>query len=464
MPTTIRSRSSANSTSSRSSSHESFESMSSVPTTVSTSPMPSLVKTSAASGRKVEIGVDYDYVYESGEEDLSPATNCCARASVDTYASTTVSEEDLSSESDHSAEYEYQDIPPLPLYRGDIVEPNVRPSNPQDFAKLFPSMNRLSIRHDEFTPDGNMNLRVDTAVPRRRHTVQLFHLRMYDLAKREFSLRRYCRESGREVCNSKRKYVEPASESRPNLQRSMSSAIKTLGGKPGFKRTNSGGSVFSNNSPTGTKRPTTSHSSSSDGFDDFSSEHHSIASANERKSRPMPTNTIKLEFSNYARVDVTRRGGKNAKRYEFEWWGHRYSWKRVIEKHTGIVSFHLLRDGKEGASIAHIVPETRSPNQIRTDDEAGGWVPPCHMWFTDEAVLNARTDVADVIIATGLMALVDDCIKEKWQVKKSHRIPVPLTNKSYDVGALMQHVFSRRNSAEQRGASPLQYAKPISAC
>jgi len=296
-------------------------------------------------------------------------------------------------------DYESHCIPPLPIYRREVVEPYVCASTPQDFAKLFPSLNRLTIRHDEFTPDGNMNLRIDTIVTRRRRTaVQLFHLRMYDLGKREFSLRRYCRDSGREVCNSKRKYTEPAAAKpkvetdRPTLKRSMSTAIKTLGtGRPVLRRAKS----------TAGSRPNTGYSTS-DGDDDMFNDRSNLSALSldsrggkAKTQRPLPTNTIKLEFSNYARVDVHRRGGKNNKRYEFDWWGHRYNWKRSVDKQLGLVSFHLMRDGNASAPVAHIVPETRSPSQVLADESAGGWVPPCSMWIADESIVDAVTDVAE---------------------------------------------------------------------
>lgn len=328
-------------------------------------------------------------------EDLSPNTSINPRSSVDTYASD-CSDQDLALQPEQ--ELTLDSIPPLPSYHHELTEPNARPSTPKDFAKLFPSMDRLSIRHDDFTSDGNMNLRVDTIVSGRRRTaIQLFHLRMYDLARRDFSLRRYSRDSGREVCNSKRKYVTPAPLSRPTLQRSMSSAMKTFVAKPQFKRADSSSSTFSSSGRD--RRPPTSHS-----FDDAVSL-SSRASISDPKSwkqaaaaAPQPTNAIKLEFSNYARVHVERKGsskGKNNKRYEFEWWGHKYAWKRVVEKHLdGVVSFHLLRDA-EPTPVAHIVPETRSPNQVEADERAGGWIPPCYMWINDPAIIDAVTDVAE---------------------------------------------------------------------
>lgn len=81
-----------------------------------------------------------------------------------------------------------------------------------------------------------------------------------------------------------------------------------------------------------------------------------------------------------------------------------------------------------------------------------------------------------VIIATGLIALVDDCIKRHFHCqaeRHTHTVSVPLTPLKYDmefVGpkALVEHMFKRRNSnnsskeKEQRG-SPLRYANPVAA-
>lgn len=76
-------------------------------------------------------------------------------------------------------------------------------------------------------------------------------------------------------------------------------------------------------------------------------------------------------------------------------------------------------------------------------------------------------------MATGLVALVDDCIRERWQTKKVHRIPVPLTSKTVNFEnvsprAIMQHVFGRRYSNDHRHlpvtSSPLRFANPIAAC
>ncbi|KAI5306963.1 hypothetical protein KEM56_006037, partial [Ascosphaera pollenicola] len=40
------------------------------------------------------------------------------------------------------------------------------PTSPPSFGSLFPSTRRLNIQHDD-SSDGNMNLRVDTVVPKR---------------------------------------------------------------------------------------------------------------------------------------------------------------------------------------------------------------------------------------------------------------------------------------------------------
>ena len=404
------------------SSNDSYDTPSVAATLVHSSPPNSEPKASPSSSSSGSYESYSPSKLKCHQEDISPDTSLYSRSSVDTYASSASEEElddlDLDSTTG-TAEYDTCSIPPLPVYRREVVEPNVRPSTPQDFAKLFPSLNRLSIRHDEFTPDGNMNLRIDTVVTgRRRTSIQLFHLRMYDLAKREFSLRRYCRDSGREVCNSKRKYVEPpapkpqkeeGSADRPTLQRSLTSAIKTLSGgnngKPGFNRANSGGSIFRSRTAAkndGTRPGTSNSHSSSEGDDESLNATKSRLSLADSRlgfkskpQRPLPTNTIKLEFSNYARVDVRRCGGSRNKRYDFDWWGHRYSWRRSVDKQLNSTSLHLVRDGNTHAPVAHIVPETRSPNQVFADENAGGWVPPCFMWIADNSIVDAQTDVAE---------------------------------------------------------------------
>ncbi|QUC16787.1 uncharacterized protein UV8b_01028 [Ustilaginoidea virens] len=310
----------------------------------------------------------------------------------------------------------------LPEYRPGPAESPVRPSDPDLFRHLFPSMDRLSIRHDDGTPDGNMNLRVDTVVRpgssrrRRPATIQLFHLRMHDLANREFSLRRYCRESGREVCFSKRTY-NPASAT----HHSVSSILRSV--KAPFRRSNASDSsclsfkTCSSSAPRPSTASTTAAKSavSSSGGTDVSDGSWARAPAVPPPSVPLvPTETIKLEFGNYARVEVSRR---NPKRYEFEWWGHRYAWKRAHDKTLNTFSFHLVRDGVN-RPVAHVVQETQSPSQIEEEKLAGGWIPPCYMWISDESVIEAMTDVADIIVATGLVVLVDECIREQWPSDK----------------------------------------------
>jgi hypothetical protein len=453
----------------------------------------------------------------AASQDVSPGTSIFPRDSVDTYDSTMDSEmgdveeeDDLVDDDDEVAPEETEYVtkrkqhltaqgwaPKIPALSEYMRQPehDVIPSNPQTFARLFPSTDRLLIRHDDLTADGNMNLRVDTVVPgsgRRRQstTVQLFHLRMHDLDRREFSLRRYCRDSGREVCKSKRRFTDDnapgvsqsaslgigpamgAEARRPSISRSVSSALKVLNPRSAHQK-----------SPPGTRRPSAvsmlfgggangvgrSNTGSSYEADDealsssssSSTEHQQKSAPRVALAPPAPTNTIKLEFSNYARVDVSRLGARGAKRYEFEWWGHTYSWKRVVDRNVeGVVSYHLVRDG-QGAPVAHIVPESRTPGQVRDEVEAGGWVPPCYMWISDETIPNAMTDVADIIVATGLMALVDDSIKNHWHEDEKRPESRPRRASAFaglessSPRALMSHFFGARRHSEQP-SSPLR--------
>jgi hypothetical protein len=306
-----------------------------------------------------------------------------ARTSVETYASTVPSEED---------EYLDDDAPEYEEFleersQFDPVQDAI-PSTPKDFGHLFPSARRLLIRHDNSTIDGNMQLRVDTEVEpswsTKKLNYTLFHLRMKDLRTREFSLRRYCRDSGREVSNSIRKYHTPASDSRPALQKSFSSAFAT------FRRpTSSNGHDVG-----GLKRSDSGYGSIHDEGEDRRAQHDDRKSISSR----MPTNTIKLEFSNYAHVDVKRRGTASGKRYEFEYWGFSYAWKRHVTQDGSFeeVSYHLMRNDKS-RPVAYIVPVPLTTTQAEEEREKGGWIPPCSMWIRDEDILNALPDVAEYV-------------------------------------------------------------------
>lgn len=331
---------------------------------------PALPRTGTCLGR-VERNT-HDYFAVDGPPD--------PRASVETYAST--SEEDLANDFDHVPEYH------VPHYTHEPLPVDAIPTTPRDFADLFPTSKRISIRHDDSTIDGNMNLRVDTQVEeysRKKQNYTLFHLRMHDLRTRDFSLRRYCRDSGREVCHSIRKYQKPPSEKRPVLQRA-STVLASLRHKPDSRPSTAAG----------LKR-------SDSGYESVNG-----VEAEENESRPqsagfakgralMPTNTLKLEFSNYAHIDVKRRGAKSGKRYAFEYWGHNYSWKRIVkqEDNRETISYYLVRSDKESEPLAHISPVRLTHDQAREESARGGWIPPCYMRITDNQILESSTDISE---------------------------------------------------------------------
>src|SRR5271167_1938680 len=135
------------STSSRGSrrSDDSQDSRSTAQTSVYSSPRPSIRH--AATDRPI-------YAKQQSY-DVSPATTYYPRSSTETYVSTIASREEIYEEPE-SYDPEYV----VPEYR-EVVETNLRPSTSEDFADFFPSTKRLSIRHDDTSYDGNMNLRVD---------------------------------------------------------------------------------------------------------------------------------------------------------------------------------------------------------------------------------------------------------------------------------------------------------------
>ena len=303
-----------------------------------------------------------------------------ARASVGTYASTAPSEADFDEDEpiyEEPPEYQYED-----------PKPTVYASTPPQFADYFPSTRRLCIHHDD-TIDGNMNLRVDTDMQTssgRMVGLTLFHLRMHDLKNRQFSLRRYCRDSGRELCHSSRKYAKPASERRPGLQRSVSNALASLIPRSDARMA----------TKTSLKRADSGYESMSDDDDDDDAIHNKSPKSSNSSNLPIPTNTTKIEFSNYAHVDLKRRGAKSSKRYEFEYWGSSYAWRRMVKKHGPVreISYHLY-NLQASTPVAHIVPEPMTPGEALDEERKGGWVPPSSLWISDARILGGLTDVAE---------------------------------------------------------------------
>ena len=343
------------------------------------------------------------------------------------YASTTSSLEDLG---DDLPPFE---VPEIPAYQTETQPATALTSSPEEFSEYFPSTQKLSIRHDDTTIDGNMNLRIDIKARTFDGVdvdLQLFHLRMYNLKGREFSLRRYSRASGREVCHSSRKYTKPSVMRRPGLQRSMSNALSSLRSK--------------SESRTPTIMSLKRHDSGYDSLheDDLGDE---VGSQSPRPSGsvPIPTNTTQLEFSNYTHIAVKRRGTKTGRRYELEYWGKKYTWHRTVAKSNNYeqVSYHFV-DTKTSAPLAHIVQLPLSESEQRQESSKGGWVPPCVM-FLEFSALSRSSDLADIIMASGLIALVDDCIKRRWHHKKRVQMTVPALMKS-PLRLNMEHVGPKR--------------------
>ena len=307
----------------------------------------------------------------------------------------------------------------------DQLDPHVLPATSRDFAELFPSSRKLLIHHDDTTLDGNMNLRIDTLVTTPRglpKEMTLFHLRMYNLKCRDFSLRRYSRGSGREICHCVRKSHKSMLGARPNIQRSLSNAFAAMKPRSEAKqqqqsrllRQDSGYETMHSDEENEEGRPQSSHSNKAPAKD--------------------ATDLISLEFSNYAHIDLKRRGFKADKRYDFEYWGTSYSWRRSTQKMGRVreVSYHLTR--RDGSLVARIVPETLSTEETAREEDRGGWIPPCSLRILDQQISDeGRCDVADIVVSTGLIVLTDDCIRrhfhhEEHRGKGFHLPTIPTIN------------------------------------
>ncbi|RWA07277.1 hypothetical protein EKO27_g7823 [Xylaria grammica] len=244
-------------------------------------------------------------------------------------------------------------------------------STPEDFAALFPSLNPFTIGHDNFSSDGNMNLVVDVPFPTRRKPgkrIQLFHLRMVNLSKREFSLRRYYRASGREISWSRRKYVEL--DTRPILQRSFKRVVERLSDR------------------------STSHEFEPDiidardslaatgGYSPWASVDNHIGDVKDFK----PADVIRLGFNNYSTIEIEYVSSRKGRTYQFSFWQREYTWNRVVDE--SLISLHLFEGRQKKDPLASIIPIATSPEQIRAHEATGGWVPPHQMQFIEESLLS----------------------------------------------------------------------------
>lgn len=303
-------------------------------------------------------------------------------SSVDTYASTEASEEDLPSLA----------LDNFPRERYQCFDPDATPTSPADFAELFPCTRRIMIQHDDSTSDGNMNLRIDTNVTTksgRKRKMTLFHLRMQDLAERKFSLRRYWRNSGREVASAKRKYIKPLpagfKECRPGMHRSSTA--------PCPKRTPP-------------QRQDSGYESDEED-DDFMEKLQAFTIANDIKAT-IPTDSIRLEFSNYAQVTLEPVYHGEKKQYNFEYWGESYAWRqRILRDGSEVITSFELINLKTHQKVSSIVPDALSPEESAFESAQGAWVPACSMRLLQKEISD---DLGDVIVTTGLIALTDDCI------------------------------------------------------
>ncbi|KAF3941449.1 hypothetical protein ABW19_dt0208741 [Dactylella cylindrospora] len=376
-----------------------------------------------AAGRHHAGSRDHSETIRYSDDSYSRRSYNSERDSDDTYSTSPTASYD---EIEDRRSYHYE-----PKY---VSQPVAKPSTPPLFAHLFPSTRRLTIKHDD-SADGNMNLRIDTnmsASSEPARLITLFHMKMNNLKSRDMVLRRYGRDCGREVVNYRRKYSKPAS-SRPKLERSGSKLMSSLMGKSEPKdRT--------------LARQDSGYESAEDDDEDFSD--------TEQKSRVeeaihgLPTNTTMLEFSNYAHVDLKRRGSKGSKRYEFEYWGKSYAWKRKITVYgqEESCSYYLVNTANNNI-IAHIRPDNLSPREVEEEQAKGGFVPPSTMWLcddTEDSVIGSMCDVADVVVATGIYALVDDSIKRKFSRRKRVVQLVLPTMRGNTVKMNMEYVGPKR--------------------
>ena len=205
-------------------------------------------------------------------------------------------------------------------------------------------------------------------------------------------------ESGREACHYILKQIKPRQpEPTSGLHRTIDGKIKDIwrrasSGSVSFRRrsTSTRGSVASSRGSTSSRHNSIS---SRAGYDD--SDNEDLIQKESTVNVSFASNTMRMEFSNYAKVDIKRRGSTSSKRYDFEYWDSMYSWKRVVEKGDRTKdSYHLLKDNGTTA-IAHIVGNMLTRSEVLKEKQEGYWVQPCSLWISDQRAVNSLTELAE---------------------------------------------------------------------
>ena len=289
------------------------------------------------------------------------------------------------------------DEPSSTQHFNDVANEKIQQSTPQSYAQWFPSSETLFVRHGDEAVDGNMCLSVVTATDQGiGPLLQLFYLRMHDLKNREFSLLRYGRDSGREVCHTHQIYKK-APGARSRFRRSISGSVNNI---RSFSRRSSRSSQMSAQSSQSGNESANYYSESALGEGSEVEAHTNVSSpqpANDDGS-PKPSNKIRLEFANYAHVTVSRKGIGARKSYDFQYWGTKYQWKRLNKSQSSgrKRSYNLYR-GLSDLVVAHIAMQDLNPAHSRDRETSGAWVPPIWMRITDPSILSSEnsTDIPE---------------------------------------------------------------------
>lgn len=336
----------------------------------------------------------------------------------ETYASTSDDDESIQ---ERLLVYEArQDIPS----EGDISEHSSwespwkatpQPSRPSTFGDLYPLTRKIYIQHDDTTTDGNMNIQIFTSSPGRDKGAQeayyqsIFHLRMHNLWERDFSLRRYCRDSGREVCHMMMRRRRPSPPTtRSTLLDFFTSRSSSFARPPEPDVHDSRPPQSARSSMSSWFKRRSSRSSQVSGRGAESGDESGVegtADVQSVSATRASSDVIKLEFSNYAHVSLVKRGRRSRKRYTFKWWGQEYAWRReCIERHgkkdRASCSDHAFllchnKGKKKNEVLAQIVPIKRDEEALALEAERGGWVPRAEMRILHADIIQSDVDIAE---------------------------------------------------------------------
>jgi hypothetical protein len=146
--------------------------------------------------------------------------------------------------------------------------------------------------------------------------------------------------------------------------------------------------------------------------------------------------------------------------------GVHYTWRRSVRKDGSQkeITYHLTKAGSDKV-MAYIMPLSLSPAQYEEERSKGGWIPPCSMWLADDKLIEGQKDAVDVVVASGMIALVDDAIRIRFHSTTTKQLLIPVHKRQMSIDyigpkRLINEMFRRDSNSSQQSRPSMSSGRP----